>query len=53
MFKLILLFIFIYLLYLKFTLKLSIDWKSLYRKGFQKIDNQFGCFAYCGKQRKG
>lgn len=37
--------------YLKFVVKLSIDWKTLYRKGFKKIDNAFGLFAYCGKQR--
>lgn len=39
--------------YTKFVLKLSIDWKSLYRKGFQKIDNAFGLFCYCGKQGHG
>lgn len=43
----------IFLYYLKFTLKLSIDWKSLYRKGFQKIDNAFGLFCYTGKQGHG
>lgn len=32
---------------------LSIDWKSLYRKGFKKIDNAFGLFCYCGKQGHG
>ena len=53
MLKIFLIFGIIYLLYLKFTLKLSIDFKSLYRKGFKKIDNQFGLFAYCGKQGKG
>ncbi len=39
--------------YMKFVLKLSVDWKSLYRKGFQKIDNAFGLFCYCGKQGHG
>lgn len=39
--------------YCKFVIHLSIDWKTLYRKGFQKIDNQFGLFAYCGKQGHG
>lgn len=39
-----------FLFYIKFQLKLSIDWKSLSRKGFQKIDNAFGLFCYCGKQ---
>lgn len=43
----------IFLFYLKFNLHLSIDWKSLYRKGFQKIDNAFGLFCYCGKQGHG
>lgn len=37
-----LLILFIY--YVKCFLKLSIDWKSLYRKGFQKIDNAFRSF---------
>lgn len=45
--------LFIFLIYLKVNLKLSIDWKSLYRKGFQKIDNAFGLFCYTGKQGHG
>lgn len=45
--------IIITLYYFKFIVKLSIDWKTLYRKGFKKIDNAFGLFAYCGKQGKG
>lgn len=50
----IILFLFILLMYyLKFVVKLSIDWKSLYRKGFQKIDNAFGLFCYTGKQGHG
>lgn len=53
MVQLFLLILIIFLFYLKFRLKLSIDWKSLYRKGFQKIDNQFGLFCYCGKQGHG
>lgn len=43
----------LFLYYLKCVLKLSIDWQSLYRKGFQKIDNAFGLFCYTGKQGKG
>lgn len=39
--------------YLKIVLHVSIDWKSLIRKGFQKIDNAFGLFCYTGKQGKG
>lgn len=39
--------------YFKFVMHLSIDWKSLYRKGFKKIDNAFGVFCYCGKQGHG
>lgn len=53
MLKFIIIFIIIFLMYLKFTLKLSIDLKSFIRKGFKKIDNQFGCFCYCGKQGRG
>lgn len=44
---LIILFLIISIYYLKFVLHLSIDWKTLYRKGFQKIDNAFGLFCYC------
>lgn len=43
----------ILLWYFKFQLKLSIDLKSFFLKGFKKIDNQFGCFCYCGKQGRG
>ena len=39
--------------YIKGVMKLSIDWKTFFRKGFQKIDNQFGLFCYCGKQGRG
>lgn len=46
-------FILILIYKLKFDLHLSIDWKSLYRKGFQKIDNAFGLFCYTGKQGHG
>lgn len=43
----------IFLLYIKVTYKLSIDFKSLYRKGFKKIDNAFGVWCFCGKQGRG
>lgn len=51
--SILLLFLIIVVYYCKFVIKLSIDWKSLTRKGFQKIDNAFGLFCYCGKQGKG
>lgn len=52
--KIVLLFLFaITFYYLKFVMHLSIDWKTLYRKGFKKIDNAFGVFCYCGKQGHG
>lgn len=50
---LLILFTIITIYYLKCVLHLSIDWKSLYRKGFQKIDNAFGLFCYTGKQGHG
>lgn len=50
---LIVFFILLIYYYLKFQMHLSIDWKSLYRKGFKKIDNAFGLFCYCGKQGHG
>lgn len=49
----IIIFLLVGLIYLKAALKLSIDWKTFFRKGFQKIDNQFGLFCYCGKQGHG
>lgn len=51
--KFLLIFLVIVYFYLKFTLKLSFDWKSLIRKGFRKKDNQFGLFCYTGKQGHG
>ena len=30
---------------------LHVDWKSFFKKGFQKVDNLFGLYCYCGKQR--
>lgn len=34
-------------------MKLHIDLKSLFKRGFKKYDNDFGLFCYCGKQGKG
>lgn len=53
MLKLILIFILIYIIYLKVVLHLSFDLKSFIRKGFKKKDNAYGLFAYCGKQGSG
>lgn len=50
---LIIIFILILIFYLKFNLRLSVDLKTFLRKGFKKIDNQFGLFCYCGKQGHG
>lgn len=36
-----------------FVMKVHIDLKSLFRRGFKKYDNDFGLFCYCGKQGKG
>lgn len=36
-----------------YQLKLSIDFKSFFKKGFKKVDNAFGLFCYTGKQGKG
>ena len=48
-----LIFILIVFLYKFFKLKIHIDFKTFFRKGFKKIDNKFGLFCYCGKQGKG
>ena len=36
-----------------YRLKIHIDFKSFFKRGFKKLDNQFGLFAYIGKQGKG
>lgn len=41
------------IIYIIYSKKLSIDFKSFFRKGFKKIDNAFGLFCYTGKQGKG
>ena len=43
----------IFILYFKFYLKIHIDIKSFFRRGFKKCDNAFGLFCYTGKQGKG
>lgn len=32
---------------------ITLDFKSLFCKGFKKCDNRFGLYTYCGKQGKG
>lgn len=50
----IILFILLFLLFkCIFVLKIHIDLKSLFKRGFKKYDNDFGLFCYCGKQGKG
>lgn len=48
-----LLFIPFFVFYIIYSKKLSIDFKTFFRKGFKKIDNAFGLFCYTGKQGKG
>lgn len=46
-------FILIYIIFYLKSNSIHLDIKSFFRKGFKKIDNQFGLFCYCGKQGKG
>ena len=41
------------LLYYCFNNHLHVDWKSLFKRGFQKTDNLFGLYCYTGKQGTG
>ena len=41
------------LIYYIFSNHLTIDFKSLFYKGFAKTDNDFGLYCYTGKQGKG
>lgn len=50
---LIIIFIFLIYFYIHSYLKIHVDLKSFFRKGFKKYDNDFGLFCYCGKQGKG
>lgn len=45
--------LFLYIVYVVKTNNISIDFKSFFKKGFKKLDNQFGLFCYTGKQGKG
>lgn len=49
----ILFFIVIFIFYIFFNNKLHIDFKSLFKKGFEKKDNKFGLYTYTGKQGDG
>ena len=49
---LILLFV-LYIIYFINSNNISVDFKSFFKKGFKKLDNQFGLFCYTGKQGKG
>lgn len=46
-------FFILYLIFYLNTNAIHIDFKSFFRKGFQKVDNQFGLYCYTGKQGKG
>lgn len=41
------------LLYYLINNHVHIDWKSLFKRGFQKTDNLFGLYCYTGKQGTG
>ena len=32
--------------------RIHIDWRSLFKRGFSKKDENFGLYCYTGKQRK-
>lgn len=54
--KVFLILLLLFVLYIAYIIKsnnLSIDFKSFFKKGFKKLDNQFGLFCYTGKQGKG
>lgn len=51
--KIILIIIFFIIIFNIYQKKIHIDFKSFFKKGFKKIDNQFGLFCYTGKQGKG
>ena len=48
-----LLFFVIILIYLKFTNKIKIKFKTFFRKGFKPNRGIFGVYCYCGKQGQG
>lgn len=43
----------IFFIFFIFNNKIHIDFKSFFKRGFKKIDNDFGLFCYTGKQGKG
>lgn len=53
LFKYSLVMIVVAFLYFIFSNHLKIDFKSFFRRGFKKIDNDFGLYCYTGKQGKG
>ena len=53
MIKLIIVILIITLLYQCFTHKVHIKFKSFFKKGFKKFDNDFGLYCFTGKQGKG
>lgn len=48
-----LLIIFAFIFYILSSNHVHVDWKSLFKKGFQKTDNLFGLYCYTGKQGTG
>lgn len=48
-----LLIIFAFIFYILISNHVHVDWKSLFKKGFQKTDNLFGLYCYTGKQGTG
>ena len=53
MIKLLIFIVVITLLYYCFTQHLHINFKSFFKKGFKKYDNDFGLYCFTGKQGKG
>lgn len=43
----------IFFIFFIFNNKIHVDFKSFFKRGFKKIDNDFGLFCYTGKQGKG
>ena len=48
-FLILLLLFILYIAYIINSNNLSIDFKSFFKKGFKKLDNQFGLFCYMQK----
>lgn len=43
-------FLIIFIIYLKFGINLKIKWKTFFKKGFTPISSRYGVYCYCGKQ---